>query len=191
MAADKTPSLSIFLKALVDILLLRRLLRVNDALWLGEWVFHVSLLVLFISHLKYLLDPVPAVVAAMEIPARVAAWLLPFALIYIGIRKVIIEKKAYVSSYNFMLLGLVTVSCVTGLLMKYWYRADMAGIKQLTMGFVTFHVVAPPVNLTFLVHFFAFLVLLASLPTHIFAAPLTMIGARQREDELPYLMHEK
>jgi len=30
-----------------------------------------------------------------------------------------------------------------------------------------------------------------SLPTHIFAAPLTMIEARQRDDELPYLMHEK
>lgn len=189
--SDKTPSLSTFLKALVDILLLRRLLRVNDVLWLGEWIFHASLLVLFVSHLKYFFDPVPAVVAAMDIPARVTAWILPAALLYIGIMKIIIEKKPYVSSYNFMLLGLVMVSCVSGLLMKYSFPADLAGIKHLTMGFVTFRVVAPPVSLVFLVHFFVFLVLLASLPTHMFAAPLTMIGARQREDDLPYLMHEE
>jgi hypothetical protein len=105
--------------------------------------------------------------------------------------KIIIEKKPYVSSYNFMLLGLVMVSCVSGILMKYSFPADLAGIKLFTVGLVTFRVVAPPVSLVFLVHFFAFLVLLASLPTHMFAAPLTMIGARQREDDLPYLMHEK
>jgi len=189
--SDKTPSLSTFLKALVDILLLRRLLRVNDVLWLGEWIFHASLLVLFVSHLKYFLDPVPAVVASMEIPARVTAWILPAALLYIGIMKIIIEKKPYVSSYNFMLLGLVMVSCVSGLVMKYSFPADLADIKHFTMGLVTFHTGVSPKSIMFLFHFLIFLALLVSLPTHMFAAPLTMIEARQREDELPYLLHEK
>ena len=188
---EKTLSLSVFLSGLTDILLLRRLLRVNDVLWLGEWVFHVSLLVLFLSHLKYILDPVPAIIAAMEIPARVAAWLLSGSLLYIGIMKIIIEKKPYVSSYNFMLLGAMMVSCVSGLLMKYSFRADLAGIKHFTMGLVTFHVVTLPGTLMFLFHFFIFLVLLMRLPTHMFAAPLTMIEARQREDELRHLMHEE
>lgn len=188
---EKTLSLSAFLSGLVDILLLRRLLSVNDVLWLGEWVFHASLLVLFLGHLRYVFDPVPAIIAAMEIPSRVAAWLLPASLLYIGIMKIIVEKKPYVSSYNFMLLGAMMVSCVSGLLMKYSFRADLAGIKHFTMGLVTFHVVSLPGTLIFLFHFVIFLLLLMSLPTHMFAAPLTMIEARQREDELRDLMHEE
>jgi nitrate reductase gamma subunit len=187
----KALSLSVFLSGLADILLLRRLLRVNDVLWLGEWVFHASLLVLFLSHLKYILDPVPAIIASMEIPARVAAWLLPASLLYIGVMKIIVEKKAYVSSYNFVLLGLMMVSGISGLLMKYSLRTDLAGIKHFTMGLVTFHVVMPPESLAFLFHFFVFLALLTGLPTHMFAAPLTMIEAREREEELRYLVHEK
>ena len=188
---EKTLSLSVFLSGLTDILLLRRLLRVNDVLWLGEWVFHASLLVLFLSHLKYIFDPGPPIIAAVEIPARVAAWLLPASLLYIGVMKIIIEKKVYVSSYNFMLLGAMMVSCVSGLLMKYSLRADLAGIKHFTMGLVTFHIVTPPGTLIFLFHFFIFLMLLMSLPTHMFAAPLTMIEARERDEELRYLVHEK
>ncbi|NJD56181.1 MAG: hypothetical protein FIA94_07240 [Nitrospirae bacterium] len=184
-------SLYVCLSALADILLLRRLLRVNDVLWVGEWVFHASLLVLFLSHLKYILDPVPAVIASMEIPARVAAWLLPASLLYIGIMKVIIEKKAYVSSYNFMLLGLIMASGASGLVMKYSLRADLADVKHFTMGLMIFHPGTPPGSPVFLVHFVVFLVLLACLPTHVFAAPLTMLEARQREEELPHLMHEK
>jgi len=191
VSQGKTLTLSVLLHALVDILLLRRLLRVNDALWLGEWVFHASLLILFLSHLRYILEPVPVIIAVMQIPAIVAAWLLPASLLYIGMMKIIIEKKPYVSSYNFMLLGVMMVSCVSGLLMKYSFRADLAGIKHFIMGLVTFHTGISPGSLTFLVHFFIFLVLLMSLPTHIFAAPLTIIEARQREEELPYLMHEK
>jgi nitrate reductase gamma subunit len=188
---ERNISLYVCLSALVDILLLRRLLRVNDVLWLGEWTFHASLVILFLSHLKYILDPVPAIIASMEIPARVAAWLLPASLLFIGVIKLVIEKKPYISSYNFMLLGLMMVSCVSGLVMKYSFPADLADIKHFTMGLVTFHAGISPGSLTFLFHFFIFLVILMSLPTHIFAAPLTMIEARQRDDELPYLMHEK
>jgi len=184
-------SLCVCLSALADILLLRRLLRLNDVLWVGEWIFHASLLILFLGHLKYILDPVPAFIASMEIPARVAAWLLPASLMYIGIMKVLIEKKAYISSYNFMLLGLIMVSGVSGLVMKYYLRADLADIKHFTMGLTVFHPVTPPGSLIFLSHFVVFLVLLAFLPTHVFAAPLTMLEARQREEELPLLMHEK
>lgn len=184
-------SLPVFLKALGDIFLLRRLLRVNDILWLGEWVFHASLLVLFLRHLRYFLDPAPAFVAFMQIPAVVAAWLLFASLLYIGLMKLCIEKRAYISSYNFFLLGLITASCVSGLLMRYSFPADLADIKRFTLGIATFRPVPLSGGITFLLHFLIFLVLLAGLPGHIFAAPLTMIEARGRDEELPYLMHEK
>ncbi len=179
------------LRGLADILLLRRLLRVNSALWLGEWVFHLSLAVLFVRHLRFIVEPVPAFVICMDVPARIAAWLLPASLLYIGLMKVIIEKKPYVSSYNFYLLGLLLVSGISGLAMKYLFRADLMDIKYFSLGIVTFHATSAPASPVFLLHFAVFLLLLAGLPSHVVAAPLTMVAARQRDDELRYLMHEK
>ena len=183
--------LSTFLNAAVDVLLLRRLLRVNDVLWLGEWIFHASLVVLFFRHLRYFLEPAPFIVVAMDIPARIASWLLLASVIYIAVMKLVIEKKAYVSSYNFLLLGLMTLACLSGLVLKYSLPADLADVKHFTLGLVTFHTVTLPESLTFMLHFIVFLVLFVSLPSHIVAAPLTMIEARQRDEELPYLMHER
>lgn len=178
-------------RAAGDIILLRRLLRVNDVLWVGEWVFHVSLLLVLLRHLRYFLEPVPDCIAALAIPGVVAAWLLPAALVYILAMKLFIEKRAYASTYNFFLLALILLMSVSGLLMKYIFRADLVEVKYFALGLVTFQAHLPPGSLLFLLHFIVFLVLLASMPSHVFAAPLTMLEARQRDEELPYLMHEE
>lgn len=195
-AEQQTPpgkklSLCSFLKAALDILLLRRLLKVNDVLWVGEWIFHMSLLILMLRHLRYFLEPVPGLVAALEIPGIIAAWLLPASLLYICIMKLLIEKKPYLSSYNFILLGIVMALCISGLLMKYVFPSDLVDIKYFTLSLVTFRSADPPADITFLSHFLFFLVLLLSLPAHIVAAPLTLLDARLRDEELPYLLHEK
>src|SRR5512137_2162383 len=49
--------------ATLDVLLLRRLLLANPMLWLGEWVFHASLALVLMRHLRYFTEPVPACVA--------------------------------------------------------------------------------------------------------------------------------
>jgi hypothetical protein len=187
----KAMSLATFLRGLADILLLRRLLRANDSLWLGEWIFHASLFVVFLRHLRYVLEPVPPVITALEVPGIVAAWLLPASLLYVGFMKIFIEKKPYFSSYNFYLLGLLLVLSVSGLIMKYIFRADLADVKHFALGLVSFHAGQIPSSYVFLLHFIVFLILLPGLPAHMVAAPLTMLEARQREDELPDLMHEE
>jgi len=56
---------------------------------------------------------------------------------------------------------------------------------------VTFTFAAVPADALFIVHFIMFLALIVNLPTHIFAAPLVLIGAREREANFNTVIHEK
>ena len=175
----------------VDILLLRRLFFSNAFLWLGEWLFHACLALVMVRHLRYFLEPVPFCVAALQTPVIIAGYLLPFSLIYIFMAKLVIEKKSYIASSNFFLLALLLLSGISGLLMKIWFRPDLVGIKWFSLGMVTFRPVEVPHSPLFIMHFVLFLMVFAYLPTHIAAAPVSLLDARQREAAVRSLMHEK
>jgi hypothetical protein len=121
----------------------------------------------------------------------IAGYLLPIALGYIVIMKIFIEKKKYVSTYNFFLIAIIFAIGVTGLLMKIVFRPDIVGIKEFIIGAVTFRFADVPESVPFTIHFLMFLVMLVWLPTHIFAAPLTIAAARQRDELIKGLVHEE
>jgi nitrate reductase gamma subunit len=174
-----------------DIILLRRLFFSNAFLWFGEWLFHSCLALLMVRHLRYFLEPAPSCVFALQTPAFIAAFLLLFSLIYIFIVKLAIEKKSYVASSNFFLLTLLLLSAFSGLLMKIWFPPDLEAVKFFAMGIVTFRPVDVPHSPLFIFHFVLFLIVFAYLPTHIAAAPVSLLDARQREKAVRSLMHEK
>ena len=184
-------TLPVAASAAADILLFRRLFFSNAFLWFGEWLFHACLALILVRHLRFFLAPVPSCLFALQTPAIIAGYLLPFSLIYIFIAKLVIEKKGYISSSNFFLLALLLLSGISGLLMKLWFRPDLAGIKWFSLGMVTFSPVEVPHSPLFIMHFVLFLVVFAYLPTHIAAAPISLFEARRRENALRSLMHEK
>ncbi|HAM50971.1 MAG TPA: hypothetical protein DCP92_09895 [Nitrospiraceae bacterium] len=192
---DETSSHKLTLKTLVmagcDILFFRRLLIVNELLWIGEWSFHVSFVLVILRHLRYFLSPVPQWVWAVQTPGIIAGYVLPLALVYVVIVKFLIEKKKYVSSYNFLLVVLLLALSVSGLLMKTIYHPDIVSVKTFVMGIVTFGFAVVPGSVFFVFHFIAVLALIVNLPTHVFAAPLTLISARQREGNFNQVIHEK
>lgn len=163
----------------------------NAFLWFGEWLFHVCLALIMVRHLRFFLEPVPACVFALQTPVIIAGYLLPLSLIYIFIAKLVIEKRSYMSSSNFFLLALLLLSGISGLLMKLWFRPDLAGIKLFALGMVTFRPVGVPHSPFFVMHFVLFLIVFAYLPTHIAAAPIALLDARQREKAVRSLMHEE
>jgi nitrate reductase gamma subunit len=179
------------LKGACDILFLRRLLMVNDVLWIGEWTFHVSFGLVILRHLRYFLDPVPQWVWAVQTPGIIAGYILPFSLVYVLVVKYVLERKKYFSTYNFLLLVLMLVLSISGLLMKTVSHPDIVSVKTFVMGMVAFSFAAAPESALFIFHFITVLVLIANLPTHIFAAPLVLFDARQRESDLRRVVHEE
>jgi nitrate reductase gamma subunit len=173
-----------------DVVLFWRLLMVNPALWFGEWVFHVSFLLVVLRHLRYFFSAVPEWVGWFQVPGLIAGYLLPLSLIYIlVIRRFSVQEK-YSSPANMVLLVLLLVISSFGLLMVTIFRTDVVMVKVFIQGILSFSPTAVPGSILFLLHFSLVLVLIPFLPTHILTAPLVMLEAEKRELALPLVMHD-
>jgi nitrate reductase gamma subunit len=189
MAEARPPGAA--LRTALDIVFLGRLIRANDVLWLGEWVFHVSFLLVVLGHLRFLMEPVPGFILWMQGAGKVSGYLLPASIAYIFFMKLHSERGRYLTGYNFFLLAMVLLVSISGLLMRFLYRADLVGIKGFVLGILTFSPNPLPGSGLFVLHFLAALVLLVSLPSHIFTAPFVIAEAGRREAGLERVLHEK
>ncbi len=174
-----------------DVVLFWRLLKVNPGLWFGEWVFHVSFLLVVLRHLRYFLYTVPEWVWWVQVPGLVAGYILPLSLVYILIVRLLSVREKYSSPANMALLVLLLVISSLGLLMIIVYRTDVVMVKLFIQGILSVSPAAVPDSILFLLHFSLVLVLAALLPTHIVTAPLVMLEARRRDLGLPQVMHEE
>jgi nitrate reductase gamma subunit len=145
-------------------------------LWLAGLVFHWSFLIIVLRHLRFFLESVPAWVGLMEtmdslfeigVPAMYwtdAAILA--AVTFLFFRRVVIPQMRYISLPAdhfplFLILGIA----VTGVLMRYLLRVDVAGAKELAMGLVSLRPTIPEgIGVTFYIHLFLVSVLLAYVP---------------------------
>jgi nitrate reductase gamma subunit len=118
-------------------------------LWLGALVFHWSMLIIVIRHLRYIIDPVPVVVQGIEaldgflqigVPVLYLTDLFIVAgLTYLFLRRIAISQVRYISQAVdyfplFLLLGIAG----SGILMRYGFRVDILSVKEFTMSLVNF-----------------------------------------------------
>ncbi len=175
----------------LDLLFLRRLFSQNKLLWIGSWTFHLSFLLVFLGHMRYFLNPVPACITCLQPFGLVAGYLLPLSLILLLILRTSSGKNRYVSVYNYFLLGTALVISLSGLGLRVFIHPDLAEIKAYILALFTFRPEALPQSIVFVAHFSLVLFLLPFLPLHMVAAPLVTLDARRREDELRTVMHER
>ena len=175
----------------LDVVLLGRVFIVNPTLWIGEWVFHASFLLVLVRHLRFFLNPIPDWVWWVQTPGLIAGYLLPFALLYILIIRLLTKQEKYAAPANLFLLGLVLAISSIGVAMHALFKPNLVDVKLFIFGIVNFAPKAAPDSVLFLLHFCLVLVLVPFLPTHIFTAPLVMMEARKRKLALRLVMHEK
>lgn len=172
----------------------------NKFLWLGALAFHWSFLFIFLRHLRFFIEPVPAVALWIQnldgffqvgTPALfVTDILILAALTYLLIRRLIDPQIRYISLFTdyfalFLLLGLAG----SGAFMRYFVRSSIVEIKELAMGLVTFSPVVPAgINAFFFVHLFLLSTLLAYFPFSklmhlggIFLSPTRNLANNSRE----------
>jgi nitrate reductase gamma subunit len=118
-------------------------------LWLGAIVFHYSLLVIVLRHLRLFTQPAPAFVIFLQradgfFQIGAPGWYLTdvailVALSYLLLRRLYDPLVRYISQFTdyFALLLLFGIA-LTGVLLRYIVRTDVAAAKQLALGLVTF-----------------------------------------------------
>jgi nitrate reductase gamma subunit len=127
----------------------------NKYLWLGAIAFHWSLLIILLRHLRLVVEPVPAFVLTLQ---RVDGFfqittpdlyasdvILVGALAYLLFRRLRDPLVRYISlATDYFALFLLLGIAVSGVLMRYFLRADITSVKQFALGLATFHPIAPP-----------------------------------------------
>lgn len=176
--------------AALDIVLLRRLLLANPLLWFGEWVFHASLALVLLRHLRYFTEPIPAWVAWAQTPGWIAGFLLPGALLWVLVLRLLPGREPFSSRANLWLLLDLLGIAATGLLLSTRHHVDLVQVKSYALGIVTFRPAAPPADWLLVAHLALVLALVASIPSHVFTAPLTLLEARRRDREREAILHE-
>lgn len=145
-------------------------------LWLAGLAFHYCFLVILLRHLRFFTEPVPFFVQILDKVDSIlqigspllyqSSALIVAALLFLLIRRLVNPQVRYISlpaDYFplFLILGIV----LTGILMRYFIKVDIMGVKVLAMGLATFKPTVPEgIGVMFYMHLFLFSVLLAYFP---------------------------
>jgi nitrate reductase gamma subunit len=145
-------------------------------LWLGGIVFHWSFLIIFLRHGRLFLDPIPGFINALEFGDTLFQMTIPAfyltdaailaAVTYLFFRRVVSPQlKTLSQPADYFPLYLILGIAITGVLMRYFIRVDVVGIKTLARGLVTFHPSIPEgVGVLFYIHLFLVSVLAIYFP---------------------------
>jgi len=144
-----------FVRALLDLALFRPLLRTTPSvylharglvahsgrlLWLVAGVFHASLAIVLLRHLRFFLSPVPGFVVWLQGADSVSDLFIPkvhvtsvallVALFWLLARRLALARLRYISlaADYFPLLLLIGVAS-SGILLRHVYRTDVGAVK--------------------------------------------------------------
>lgn len=149
-------------------------------LWVAGLAFHWCFLFIFVRHFRFFTEPIPVILHFMEgmdgllqigAPRLYMTDLVFLAAVtYLFIRRVVIPQVRYISlPADYFPLFLILGIGISGVLMRYFFKVDVVGVKELTMGLVNFnpHIPDPEkvkVGSIFFVHLFLVCSLLVYFP---------------------------
>jgi nitrate reductase gamma subunit len=190
---NPSTALGAFVRMVFEVLLFRSLFRNTRTelrgpilsyasakwLWIAALAFHYSFLIILIRHLRLFIEPVPSLVKTVEkLDSFFQIHLLGAPLLYITnvallaavtyllLRRVFIPTLRYISlPADYFPLFLILGIGITGVLMRYFIKVDVVGIKELTMGLINFSPKIPEgIGVLFYIHLFLVSTLFAYFP---------------------------
>ena len=145
-------------------------------LWLAGLAFHWSFLIILVRHLRFFSLNVPFVIKMIEgldSFLQIGAPLLYItdavilgAVTFLVIRRFWIPQVRYISlAADFFPLYLILGIAASGVLMRYFTKVHIVGVKELTLGLASFSPTIPEgVGVVFYIHLFLICVLFAYFP---------------------------
>jgi nitrate reductase gamma subunit len=145
-------------------------------LWLFSLAFHWAFFTVLFRHLRFFTEPVPVAVQLVAkldgflqigLPElRISGVVLLVAVTLLFLRRIWIPQIKYISlGSDYFPLFLIFGIAFTGILMRYFTKVDIVGVKEFTMSLVTFHPhITKGIGSIFYIHLFLVSVLLVYFP---------------------------
>jgi len=150
----------VVLRMLREVTLFESLFKANLWTWGASWIFHVSLALVVIRHLRYFTEPVWSWVALAQPFGTYAGLSMALGLTGLWARRIFVERIRYISTpSDHLMLGLLLLIAASGLLMRFFAHTDIVGVKSFFLGMMHFDLQALPADGVLYAH----LLLVASL----------------------------
>ncbi|MBK9161194.1 MAG: respiratory nitrate reductase subunit gamma [Nitrosomonadales bacterium] len=148
-----------------EVVFFESLFKANLWTWGLGWLFHASLALVTLRHLRYFTEPVWGWVAFIQPFGIYAGITMLLGLCGLWGRRLFVERIRYIStpSDHLMLLLLIAIA-VSGLLMQFVVHTDVVAVKGFFRGLMHFSVQPLPTDALLLLHLLLVVALLAIFP---------------------------
>jgi nitrate reductase gamma subunit len=155
----------VVLRMMREVVLFESLFKANLWTWGLGWLFHASLALVLLRHLRYFTEPVWAWVAFIQPFGMYAGITMVLGVAGLWARRIFVERIRYISTpSDHLMLALFLVIALSGLVMRFIVHGDVIGVKGFMLGLMYFDWQALPSSIGLYVHLSLVAVLLMIFP---------------------------
>jgi nitrate reductase gamma subunit len=148
-----------------EVVFFESLFKANLWTWSMGWLFHASMALVVLRHLRYFTEPVWGWVALIQPFGLYAGITMLLGLCGLWARRLFVERIRYIStpSDHLMLLLLIGIAA-SGLLMQFFVHTDVIAVKGFFQGLMMFSIQPLPADTVLVLHLLSVVALLAIFP---------------------------
>jgi nitrate reductase gamma subunit len=160
-----TTTSGVVLRMTREVVFFESLFKANLWIWAFGMMFHASLLLVAIRHLRYFTEPVWGWVALIQPIGMYAGITMLVGLLGLWARRILVERIRYIStpSDHLMLVLLIGIGG-SGLLMQFVSHTDVIAVKGFFQGIMHFSIHPLPSDAILILHLLSVAVLLLIFP---------------------------
>ena len=148
-----------------EVVLFESLFKSSKWTWILGWVFHVTLLLVVLRHLRYFQEPVWLPVVLIQPFGTYAGFAMLAALAGLWARRWLVDRVRYISTpSDHLMLALLLSIALSGLVMRFVAHTDILAVKAFVLGLMHFDWQALPTDPVLLVHLALVALLMAIFP---------------------------
>ncbi len=160
-----TTQTGVVLRMTREVVFFESLFKANLWIWSMGWLFHASLALVLVRHLRYFTEPVWGWVVLAQPFGMYAGLTMLLGLCGLWARRLFVERIRYIStpSDHLMLVLLIGIAA-SGLLMSFVTHADVITVKTFFLGWMQLDIRSLPADFVLYFHLLSVVALLAIFP---------------------------
>jgi nitrate reductase gamma subunit len=148
-----------------EVVLFESLFKSSKWTWIFGWLFHASLLLVLLRHLRYFQEPVWAPIVFIQFFGTYAGLTMVAGLAGLWARRFLVDRVRYISTPSDHLhLALLIMIGFSGLMMRFVNHTDIVAVKAFMLGLMRFDIQPLPADPVLLVHLTLVAVLMIVFP---------------------------
>ena len=136
-----------------EVLFFESLFKSSKWTWIFGWLFHFSLLLVLLRHLRYFQQPVWLPVVWVQAIGTYAGFAMVVGLAGLWARRFLVDRVRYISTpSDHLMLALLLAIGATGLGLRFVMPTDIVAVKAFMLGLMRFDLQPLPADPQLLLH---------------------------------------